>query len=67
MSHPLVGIVMGSQSDWQTMSQAAEILEALDVPHECRIVHNQYFRHLCFTSFPGSFLFQSYINFNLMV
>ncbi len=38
MSQPLVGIVMGSQSDWQTMSQAAEILEALDVPHECRIV-----------------------------
>lgn len=38
MSQPLVGIVMGSQSDWQTMSQAAEIFEALDVPHECRIV-----------------------------
>lgn len=34
----LVGIVMGSQSDWATMRAAAEILEALDVPHEVRIV-----------------------------
>ena len=34
----LVGIIMGSQSDWQTMKQAAEILEDLQVPHECRIV-----------------------------
>ena len=29
---------MGSQSDWQTMRHAAETLEALDVPHEVRIV-----------------------------
>lgn len=34
----LVGIIMGSQSDWETMKQAAEILEDLQVPHECRIV-----------------------------
>ena len=34
----LSGIIMGSQSDWQTMKQAAEILEDLQVPHECRIV-----------------------------
>ncbi|UUX52197.1 5-(carboxyamino)imidazole ribonucleotide mutase [Nisaea acidiphila] len=35
---PLVGIIMGSQSDWETMKEAALILEALDVPHETRIV-----------------------------
>lgn len=35
---PLVGVVMGSQSDWDTMSAAAEILTQFDVPHECRIV-----------------------------
>lgn len=38
MPDPLVGIVMGSQSDWETMRGAAEILETLDVPHEVRIV-----------------------------
>lgn len=35
---PLVGIVMGSQSDWPTMRNAAEILKTLGVPHEARIV-----------------------------
>ncbi|MEM8751663.1 MAG: 5-(carboxyamino)imidazole ribonucleotide mutase [Pseudomonadota bacterium] len=35
---PLVGIVMGSQSDWPTMKEAATILDALDVPYEARIV-----------------------------
>jgi len=35
---PLVGIIMGSQSDWQTMVHAADILLALGVPHETRIV-----------------------------
>ena len=34
----LVGIIMGSQSDWATMRHAAEILTALDVPHEARVV-----------------------------
>jgi len=34
----LVAIIMGSQSDWQTMKHAAETLEALGVPHETRIV-----------------------------
>lgn len=33
-----VGIIMGSQSDWPTMMHAAEILSALGVPHETRIV-----------------------------
>ncbi|MBK5265431.1 MAG: 5-(carboxyamino)imidazole ribonucleotide mutase [Alphaproteobacteria bacterium] len=35
---PLVGIIMGSRSDWETMSNAADILTALDVPHECKVV-----------------------------
>ncbi|MDH5823837.1 5-(carboxyamino)imidazole ribonucleotide mutase [Luteimonas sp. RD2P54] len=35
---PLVGIVMGSRSDWDTMQHAAEHLEALGVPHEVRVV-----------------------------
>jgi len=35
---PLVGIIMGSTSDWETMRHAAEVLEALAVPHECRVV-----------------------------
>ena len=35
---PLVGVIMGSQSDWQTMRRAAEVLTELLVPHETRIV-----------------------------
>lgn len=35
---PLVGIIMGSRSDWETMSGASETLEALEVPHETRVV-----------------------------
>jgi len=35
---PLVGIIMGSQSDWDTMRAAAEILEQLGVEHEVRVV-----------------------------
>ena len=35
---PLVGIIMGSQSDWQTMHHAAEILTQLGIGHETRIV-----------------------------
>ncbi|MGB0497084.1 MAG: 5-(carboxyamino)imidazole ribonucleotide mutase [Rubricella sp.] len=38
MTSPLVGIVMGSQSDWPTMRHAADILETLDIPFESRIV-----------------------------
>lgn len=34
----LVGIIMGSQSDWRTMKHAAEVLEALEIPFEARIV-----------------------------
>ena len=35
---PQVAIVMGSQSDWETMQQASAVLEKLGVAHECRIV-----------------------------
>ena len=35
---PLVGIIMGSQSDWDTMRHAADVLAELGVPHETRIV-----------------------------
>jgi len=34
----LVGIIMGSQSDWATLRHAASTLQALEVPHETRIV-----------------------------
>lgn len=34
----LVGIIMGSQSDWETMKNAAETLDKLGVPHETRVV-----------------------------
>ncbi|MGB5102986.1 MAG: 5-(carboxyamino)imidazole ribonucleotide mutase [Steroidobacteraceae bacterium] len=35
---PLVGIIMGSTSDWETLGPAAEMLERLGVPHEVRVV-----------------------------
>lgn len=35
---PLVGIIMGSRSDWDTMRHAAEMLEQFGVPHERRVV-----------------------------
>jgi 5-(carboxyamino)imidazole ribonucleotide mutase len=35
---PLVGVIMGSQSDWSTMSHAAATLESLGIAHEVRIV-----------------------------
>ena len=38
MSHALVSIIMGSQSDWPTMSHAVETLEALGIPYESKIV-----------------------------
>ncbi len=37
-STPPVAIIMGSQSDWETMRHAAETLDALGVPHDARIV-----------------------------
>jgi 5-(carboxyamino)imidazole ribonucleotide mutase len=38
MTNPLVGIIMGSTSDWETMRHAAEMLEALGVAHETKVV-----------------------------
>jgi 5-(carboxyamino)imidazole ribonucleotide mutase len=40
MAHPgpLVGIIMGSRSDWETMRHAADLLTALDIPFETQVV-----------------------------
>ena len=38
MADPIVGVIMGSKSDWDTMQHAAQILEALGVPHETKVV-----------------------------
>ena len=35
---PLVGIIMGSKSDWPTMQQAADVLKEFGIPHESRVV-----------------------------
>jgi 5-(carboxyamino)imidazole ribonucleotide mutase len=35
---PLVGVIMGSKSDWETMTHAHELLASFGVPHECRVV-----------------------------
>ena len=35
---PVVGVIMGSKSDWETMQHVSETLAKFDVPHECRIV-----------------------------
>ncbi|MEM6327456.1 MAG: 5-(carboxyamino)imidazole ribonucleotide mutase [Bacteroidota bacterium] len=38
MPDPLVGIAMGSESDWPTMEAAADVLRQFDVPFECRVL-----------------------------
>ena len=38
MSSPLVGVIMGSKSDWETMRQTADVLSEFGVPHETEIV-----------------------------
>ncbi len=35
---PVVGIIVGSKSDWETLRHADEMLTRFDVPHECRVV-----------------------------
>ena len=35
---PLVGLIMGSRSDWETLESAAKTLEDLGIPHEVRVV-----------------------------
>ena len=37
-SAPLVGVIMGSRSDWDTMRLTAELLDDFDIEHECQIV-----------------------------
>ncbi len=38
MQNPPVGIIMGSQSDWPTLKEAADVLDELGIDHEARIV-----------------------------
>lgn len=38
MTQPLVGLIMGSQSDWATMNHTAETLSNLEIPYEVRVV-----------------------------
>lgn len=38
MADPQIGIIMGSTSDWETMHHAADMLDALGVPHETKVV-----------------------------
>src|SRR5690349_4467004 len=38
MPHPMIAVIMGSSSDWDTMKHAAEMLERFGVPHERHIV-----------------------------
>jgi 5-(carboxyamino)imidazole ribonucleotide mutase len=38
MEEPLIGIIMGSQSDWETMTHAAETLDGLGIPYEVKVV-----------------------------
>jgi 5-(carboxyamino)imidazole ribonucleotide mutase len=38
MQKPLVGVVMGSNSDWPVMQHARDILAEFEVPHECKVV-----------------------------
>lgn len=36
--HPRVGVIMGSDSDWETMRRAAEVLDRFEIPNEARVV-----------------------------
>ncbi len=38
LASPLVAVIMGSKSDWETMRAADEVLTEFEIPHECRIV-----------------------------
>lgn len=37
-AHPLVAVVMGSQSDWETLQHCVETLKTLDIPYHCQVV-----------------------------
>ena len=51
---PLVGIIMGSSSDWETMQSAAELLDKLAVPYEVRVVSAHRTPDLLFEYAAGS-------------
>jgi 5-(carboxyamino)imidazole ribonucleotide mutase len=38
MKGPVVGVIMGSTSDWPTMKKACDVLEELEIPHEAKVV-----------------------------
>jgi 5-(carboxyamino)imidazole ribonucleotide mutase len=38
MNQPLVGVIMGSKSDWETMQHTVQTLETLAIPHEVRVI-----------------------------
>ena len=38
---PLVGVLMGSSSDWETMQHAVQMLQSFGVPHEARVVSKE--------------------------
>ena len=38
MTQALIGVVMGSSSDWETMQHAVQILQQFDIPHDARVV-----------------------------
>src|SRR5213596_1700641 len=38
MTAPVIGIIMGSKNDWETLGHAAQILDSLSVPYEVRVV-----------------------------
>ena len=38
LPRPVIGVIMGSKSDWDTMKLTSETLATLEIPHECRIV-----------------------------
>ncbi len=48
-SAPLVGVIMGSRSDWETMIHAVDVLEKLEIPHEVRVVSAHRTPDLLFT------------------
>src|SRR5216110_2260320 len=37
-THPLVGVIMGSRSDWETMQHAVDRLKAFGIPNEVRVI-----------------------------
>jgi 5-(carboxyamino)imidazole ribonucleotide mutase len=38
MAEPVVGVIMGSRSDWETMRNTCEVLDTLEIPYETRVV-----------------------------